>query len=123
MSKLFYDKLFSFNKIEKKLNKLVRDTQEKQEYWIVIDEIVHHKVLHCILDELDEKHHEEFLVRLESGPHDEGLLEFLSDKIKKDASEFLKKEIQSISREILADLKTHNGRKVKSKKKARSKKQ
>lgn len=110
MSKLFYDKLASLNKLEKYINKVADDFEERHELWHIVDEVIHHKVLHCVLDELPEKHHEEFLVKLYEAPHDEGLLDYLTEKIKKDAKEFIQREIASVSHEILKDIKNHHKR-------------
>ena len=104
MSKLFFDKHVSLEKVEKYVNQITQSLEEKEEIWQILDEVVHHKVLHCILNELDAKHHEEFIIKLHSAPHDESLLDYLADKIQKDIGTFLRAEIESLEHEILKDL-------------------
>lgn len=110
MSKLFFDKLVDFKKLEKKISSIITTSDEKHEYWQIVDELIHHRVLHCVLNELDEKHHEEFLVKLHEAPHDEGLIDYLTSKITKDVREFLRLEIQSVNHEVLADIRARDGK-------------
>ena len=77
---------------------------EKHEIWHLVDELIHHRVLICILDNLPEKHHEEFVVKLHNKPHSGSLLKYLKKKIEKDVEEFLKKEIESVEREVLDEI-------------------
>lgn len=105
MSKVFFDKHVSLAKLERYIKKVTGSSDEKHELWQIVDEMVHHRVFHCILNELDAKHHEEFLVKLESAPHDESILEYLTEKIKKDVSTFIKTEIKSLEEEIIRDIK------------------
>ena len=106
MSKIFFDKLVSVKQVEKYIAKLTETVEERHELWQLVDEIVHHRVLHCVLNELPKKHHKEFLVKLYEAPHDEDLLAYSQKKITKDISEFIKLEVQSIENEILKDLQT-----------------
>lgn len=105
MSKLYYDKLVNLKKLERKIAKVATSPEEKQELWLLVDELVHHRVLGCVLEKLDKKHHEEFLVKLYHAPHDEGLLDYLKKKIKIDVEEFIKAEIESLHQEILVEIK------------------
>jgi len=104
MSKLFFDKYISLSKLEKTFSQLEATLEEKHELWQLVDEIIHHRVLNCILTELPKKNHEEFLVKLHSAPHSEDLLVYLKEKIVKDIDTFLSMEIKSIENEILKDL-------------------
>lgn len=104
MSKLFFDKYISLKKVEKYIAQVSDSIEEKQELWSLIDEIVHHRVLHCMLDELPKKHHKKFLMKLYDAPHDEDILNFLQEKISKDVKSFIELEIESIEHEILKDL-------------------
>lgn len=105
MSKVFFDKYVSLAKLERYIRKVTNSNDEKQELWRIVDEMVHHRVLHCVLNELKPEYHEEFLVKLESGPHDESLLDYLTQKIKKDISTFIRLEIKSLENEVLKEIK------------------
>jgi len=105
MSKLFYDKLISLDKIEKAIALSVESSEEKQELWSLIDEVIHHKVIGCVLSKLHRKYHKEFMVKLYRKPHDDKLLDYLQKKIKIDVSEFIKAEIGSITFEVLESVK------------------
>lgn len=105
MSILFYDRLIVLEGLDKKLKKLVSSNDEIQEIWATIEELIHHRVLGCILDNLSEKHHTEFLEKFHKFPHDEKLLKYLQVKIDKDIEKLIKKEVKLLKKEILADLK------------------
>src|SRR5260221_7558774 len=49
MSRIFYDHLTNFAKIEKLIKTSATSADEKEELWKIVDEIVHHKVMGCIL--------------------------------------------------------------------------
>lgn len=104
MAKLFYDKLVSLEKLERKISEVVSSSEEREELWHLVDELLHHKVIHCILDKLDKKHHKEFVIKLHSKPHSEGLLDYLAKKIKIDIEGFIKAEVKSIESEIISDI-------------------
>ncbi len=104
MSKIFYDHLINFEKIEKIIKSSASSLDEKEELWKIVDEIVHHKVMGCILDNLDEKHHEEFLKRFTNAPFDDGLIIYLEEKSSGKISEVVKKTTAEIETEILKDL-------------------
>lgn len=104
MSRVFYDHLIDMKSLEKEIKKISSNVEEKHEIWSLIDEIIHHKVLHCVLDNLEKKHHKKFLVKLHESPHDEDILKYLQKKIKIDIEEFIIQELKSIEHEILKDL-------------------
>jgi transcriptional regulator of NAD metabolism len=79
----------------------VSTTDERDELWKIVDEIVHHKIVGKILEALDEKHHVEFLDRFKEYPHDESLITFFNEKTGRDFSEMIKKEINNIEDEII----------------------
>ena len=118
MSKVFYDKLVALENIDKEINKLVDSKEEKEELWHIIDEYVHHRVMGCILTNLHHDHHEEFLSRFVDTPHDEGLFNFLKEKISGDFEEFLAKEVNMIKQELMEIVKGKSAKKVSKKLKA-----
>src|SRR3990172_26276 len=102
MSKVFYDHLVDFEKIEKKIKKIAKTSEEREELYNLVDEIMHHRVMGCILDRLPKRHHEEFLKEFVKRPHDSDLLHYLKDKILDDVEAFLKIEIHNLAMELLA---------------------
>jgi hypothetical protein len=101
MSKIFYDHLIDLEKVEKHIKKVAKTPEEKEEFYRLIDEIVHHKVLGCILEKLPNEHHEEFLTKLADRPHDEDLLQYLKTRVSVDIEDFIKQEIHLLAVELL----------------------
>ncbi|MFC1649489.1 hypothetical protein ACFL2C_02110 [Patescibacteria group bacterium] len=111
MAKVFYDKLISLNKLEREIKKISTSLEEREELWHLVDGLMHHRILAWVLDNLELKHHDEFLVRLYNRPHDENLLKYLKKKIKIDVEEFLKAEAHNIMEQVLKDIKKHQKKK------------
>jgi transcriptional regulator of NAD metabolism len=105
MSKIFYDQLINLEDIEKEINSLAESNEEKEELWNIVDEIVHHRVMGCILDNLDTEDHEEFLIKFHKTPYDESLFDYLKEKIDKNLQELIQQEIGSLSFELIRTLK------------------
>lgn len=101
MAKLFYDKLTSLKKLERYIKQVSSSKEEEEELWKIVDDLINKRVLTVILDRLDEEDHEEFLSKFHEAPHDEGLFDYLKNKIKGDATLFIKEELISIGHEIL----------------------
>ncbi|MFC1710302.1 hypothetical protein ACFL0F_01405 [Patescibacteria group bacterium] len=104
MSKLFYDKHVKLEKLDGEIKKIVKTEEERLEFWQIIDEIIHHKILGCIFEKLPEKHHDEFLDKYHKTPHDESIFEYLLEKIGEDIKDFIKKEVLLIEYELLEEL-------------------
>ncbi|MFA6072191.1 MAG: hypothetical protein WC810_26820 [Janthinobacterium sp.] len=106
MSKLFFDHLLELKEIDKQIKKVAKTTAEREELWGLVDEIVHHKVMGCILDKLPRDNHDEFLHMFHESPHDSKLLfEYLRIKAGEDLESLVKKEIEVLSRELIGNLK------------------
>ncbi len=101
MSKIFYDHLIDLTEVEKKIKKIAKTPEEREEIYHLVDEIIHHRVIGCILDELPQKNHQEFLCEFCKQPHDEGLLAYLGEHIGHDIREFIKKQIHMLTLELL----------------------
>ncbi len=101
MSKIFYDHLINVEKVDKEIRKITESHEERSEFWQIIDEIIHHRMFGCIFDKLPREHHSEFLERFYKAPHDEGLLIFLSERIKEDISLLLKYEAKKIEHDLM----------------------
>lgn len=107
MSKLFFDHLIELDEIDKQIKKLAKSQDEREELWGLIDEMVHHKVMGCILDKLPRDNHEEFLDLFHKSPHDEKLLfDYLKKMIGDNIESLIKEEIGVLSADILKDIKS-----------------
>jgi len=104
MSKVFYDDYINLNKLNKLINESVFSLEEKEEIWKIVDEIVHHRVLTVILNNLGEEYHVDFLEKFQSAPHDAEIFDFLDSKIQEDLKELLESEIDILEEEILGSL-------------------
>ncbi len=105
MSKLYYDHLIVLTDLESEINEVDLSFEEREELWHIVDEIIHQRILEMLLDELDEKHHEEFLEKHHETPYDEVVIVYLNDKIDEDVEELIKKEADNLQEEILQEIK------------------
>ena len=102
MSKLFFDRLIVFEKIEGKIKKTASSKEEREELWSLIDEITTHKVLEKILDKLPRRHHEEFLELFHKCPHDEiTIFAYLKNKTGKNIEDDLKRDLKKLEADLL----------------------
>jgi hypothetical protein len=103
MSKLFFDHLVELKEIDKQIKKVAKTEEERKELWDLVDEIIHHKVLGCVLDRLPKGDHEEFLHIYHGSPHDTVLiLDYLKTKVGTDMGEVIKKEIDKLNLDLLS---------------------
>ncbi len=105
MSKLFFDHLIDLTGLEKEIKKLTSSEEEKQELWLIVDDIVHHKVIGLILAKLPREHHDEFLNFFHAAPYDDNLIAYLKEKVNGNIEELISQEIGSLTYKILQDLK------------------
>jgi hypothetical protein len=101
MSKIFYDRLIVFEEVEAEIKKVAKTPEEKEELWKEVDEIIHHKLMGCVLEKLPRNYHHEFLEKFEKAPQDEGLFKFLTEKVGEDIENFLKIETEKLKTELL----------------------
>jgi hypothetical protein len=107
MSKLFFDHLIELKEIDKQIKKVAKTSEEREELWALVDEIVHHKVMGCILDKLPRENHEEFLQIFHKSPHDEELIfGYLKDRVGEDIEMLIKQEIEALSLDLLEEIKS-----------------
>lgn len=104
MSKIFYDHLIIFEELEGVVGKNAKSSEEKEELWKLVDDIVHTRILSLILDNLEEKHHEEFLDEFHLRPHDRELLSYLKGKSERDIVKLIQDELDKLEKEILKEL-------------------
>lgn len=103
MSTLFFDKLITLDKLDKKIKKVTLSNNERQELWKYIDEIIHHRVLGCCLEHLPKEHHIEFLEKFHKAPYDEKILDYLESKIEKDIRKIIKEEVKEATKDLHLD--------------------
>ena len=101
---MFYDHLLVFQEINLEIKRSARAYDEKEEVWKLIDEIVHHHVMICILEELPSKHHKSFLEKFHSSPYDTGIIDFLNEKTGSDMEKLIAEKIISLEKDILQEL-------------------
>jgi hypothetical protein len=104
MSRLFFDHLVVFERINLEIKEVVTDQQEREELWNIVDEIVHHNVLSCVLDILPNEHHDDFLEKYHSHPHDSSLVDYLNEKTEDNVEDFLRERIKKLEEEILQEI-------------------
>lgn len=102
MSKLFFDHLVVFEKIETVIKKTSSSKEEREEHWKLVDEIVTHKVLEKVLDRLPRTHHEEFLELFHKCPHDEiTIFGYLKSKVGENIENDLKNDLRNLEADLL----------------------
>jgi len=104
MSKLFYDHLVVLEELEHHIKHTAETPEEKEEMWSIVDEILHHRIMGCVLDKLPEEDHYEFLEKFHHTPHDAELFNYINLRIDEDIEEAIKKEIEEIKEELLEEL-------------------
>src|SRR5690242_2235582 len=96
MTKLFYDHLLSLTQIELVIKQNTSSKEEQEELWQLVEDMLHHKVIHIILDNLPREYHNEFLEEFSKAPHDEAHIHYLNDKTEKDMEEIIQKELATM---------------------------
>ena len=104
MSRIFYDHLVVLEEMEVAIKDVVITPEEKEEIWKLIDEIVHQKMLITLINNLPNKHHDEFLGKFYQCPYDESLLDYLQERTEEDVFSIIKNEIDQIQKEIIQEL-------------------
>ena len=108
MSKIFYDHLLIFEKVENEIKNKVQSSEEREELWNIVDEIIHQHVLISILDKLPEEHHNDYLEKFYSCPHSSGLITYLNEKIEEDIEKIISQRLTILENEILEAIKSLN---------------
>lgn len=104
MTRIFYDHLITLTKIELVVKQSAQSKEEQEELWQLVEDMVHHKVMHILLDHLPREHHNEFLEEFSKAPHDERHIHFLNDKSGKDIETIIQDELKHLEEETLNEL-------------------
>lgn len=105
MSILFYDHLIDKRQLHIHVESLEAPEEKKGKLKQLIDDILHSKLIHFVLDKLPSKKHKTFLSKLESTPYDPQLLEYLKEHIDEEIERQLQEEFARIEKLILKDIK------------------
>lgn len=101
MSKLFFDDLINLKAIDDHIKKIAKSPDEKLEMWDLVDQIVHHKIMDTVLENLPTHHHEEFLDIYHQNPHNEILVfEYLHKKTGEDYKKIIKDRVKQLEIEL-----------------------
>jgi hypothetical protein len=107
MSKLFYDHLISLTEVEIEIKKNSSSKEEREELWMLVDEIINHKVIEKVLDKLPRENHEEFLELFHKAPHDEELIfGYLKTKAGENIESDLKRDLDNLGKDLLREIKS-----------------
>ena len=83
---------------------IAKTREEREELWLLVDEIIHHKAVGCVLEKLPSNNHQEFLEIFHKFPHDSDLIfGYLKEKIGGNIEEILRQELGDLTFEILMD--------------------
>jgi hypothetical protein len=104
MSKLFFDHLLELKQIDKKIKEVSKTPEEREELWRIVDEIIHHKIMGCVLDNLPIEHHHEFLEIFHGNPHSQKIIfDYLKTKGLGNFEELLKGEIVAWEKDLIKE--------------------
>lgn len=101
----FYDHLVILDEITSELDVYDLPADERAEILSLIHHTAHQHILNVILNHLPQKHHENFLTKFQTVPHDPQLLAFLKKEIKADIESEIRIQATRIKKEILAEIK------------------
>lgn len=104
MSKVFYDHLIEFTKLEIHVNSITQTQEEKNELWEIIDKLIHNRVVKRILQILPSRHHDEFADLLHKRPFDKDIIRFVEHNADEDIEKYLQDEINKLEQELLHEL-------------------
>src|SRR5215207_9726178 len=104
MSRIFFDHLIILEEVESEIKNIAETSEDKEELWKLVDDIVQHRVIITILDRLPINYHEEFLSNFHTAPFHTGHLDYLNDKIEEEVTEVITREISVLKKELLKEI-------------------
>jgi len=106
MSKVFFDHLIALDEVESEIHSISETSEEKEDLWKLVDDIVNHRMMISILDRLPLEFHEDFLSRFHDAPHEESHIAYLNSKIEDDVEEIIKREVGKLKTELLQEIRS-----------------
>ena len=97
---IFYDHIIHIHHIHSEIEELPLSKGEKNQLIQTIEEIVHHKIIHKILDRLHVDHHELFLERFHTYPDDHTILDYLKRYVP-DIEDHIKEAAEEVKFDML----------------------
>lgn len=76
MRSIFYDNLINTDELMARVSQDLHHLEQEALHEI-LEEIIHHRILEAILDEIPKAHHENFLLRFQADPNDLELFTFI----------------------------------------------
>lgn len=104
MTKIFYWHLVELSPVKTELAGRGVEEADLREILGHVEEIIHHRTLSLIYDQLPIEHHREFSYRLGKNPQAKEIWNFINEKSGKDLSLEIEKNIRDTISEILKDL-------------------
>ena len=104
MTKVFYDHLLIIEEVIAVFELHAIKGNERKELLQVIDKTMHHEILDTILTHLPRRHHEEFLLRFHSSPHDMSLMTYLNERAGIDVEKEILKAANSIKKTLIKEI-------------------
>lgn len=93
MSLLFYDHWLNFDKLERRVRKVIGKNDDFDEICQIIDEIIQHRIIISILKVLPKEHHRDFATLLAKNPASDEVLDFLKARMKEDVMKVVKEAL------------------------------
>lgn len=104
MSKIFYDHLLVLDEVESVIKSNISSQEEREELWQIIDELIHHRVMSTILENLPREHHEDFLEKFTVAPYDQTLIVYLNERSAKKIEKLIHEEAKKVQKEIIKEI-------------------
>lgn len=105
MTNIFYWHLVELSPVKTELTGRGVEEADLVEILDHVEEIIHHRTLNLIYDNLPYQHHREFSNRFAKSPQSRDLLDFINEKSGKNLNLEIEKNIKETIREILKELK------------------
>lgn len=103
MAHIFYDHLIPWELVDTYIAEVELDGDERVEFVLLVDEVLHHEILLVILESIPTEHHTDFLGRFHEDPADAGHLVFLESVSVKPVEPTIREIAEAVLRDLLAD--------------------
>jgi len=105
MSKIFYDHLVVLEEVDIEIKNISQSTEERDELWELVDNIVNHRLMISILDKLPMEYHNDFLSKFYDAPHEDAHLTYLNEKMEERVEALVAREVEILKKELLQEIK------------------